>query len=154
MRPASCARREAGRVVWGKRGGDPAGLLAAITHDGLPDGPPAHARVADRVPEEGRPPIPIFLVGRAFDPNAGKAPTEASDTGYVDVILSENPELKAFCEEVHGRSHLGGTCLPVQAMPEGLTPFYLELEDEIGGANFGGGNMQARSRERRLRLGC
>lgn len=85
---------------------------------------------------------PIFLVERPFDPNAGKAPTESTDTGYVDVILAEDPELKAFYEQVHGRSHLGGTCLPVQAMPEGLTPFFLELEDGMGGANFGGGNMQ------------
>ena len=49
---------------------------------------------------------------------------------------------KVIAIEVHGRSHLCGTCIPVQAMPEGLTPFFLELEDGVGNANFGGGNMQ------------
>jgi hypothetical protein len=97
--------------------------------------------------------VPIWLAQRAFDPNAGKSPVEVygEDDGaqeyvpsdaYVDVVNSSVPELKAFFEEVHGRSHLGGTALPIQAMPEGLTPFFLELEDGIGGANFGGGNLQ------------
>ena len=30
---------------------------------------------------------------------------------------------------------------PLQALPEGLTPYYLEIE-EISGMNFGGGNAQ------------
>jgi hypothetical protein len=101
-----------------------------------------------------KPEVLVWMAERTFDPNAGKAPVEVygdedapttpyvpSDE-YVDVILSPVETLKAFYEEHHGRSHLGGTCLAVQAMPEGLTPWFLELEDEIGGANFGGGNLQ------------
>lgn len=104
-----------------------------------------------------RPEVSIWLAERPFDPNAGKSPKEIysddededappppyepSDE-YVDVVLTRIEKLKAFYEEHHGRSHLGGTCLPVQSLPEGLTPWFLELEDEIGGANFGGGNLQ------------
>ncbi len=40
-----------------------------------------------------------------------------------------------------GLSNLGGTAFPVQAMPEGLTPYYLEI-DEIAGLNFGSGSCQ------------
>jgi hypothetical protein len=106
--------------------------------------------------DHAEPEVSIWLAPRAFDPNAGKAPVEvwsddedegsespsADPEGYVDVVLSKVEKLRAFFDEHHGRSHLGGTCLPVQAMPEGLTPWFLELEDEVGGANFGGGNMQ------------
>lgn len=41
-------------------------------------------------------------------------------------------------EPLFALSHLGGTAFPVQAMPAGLTPWYLEFE-EISGLNFGGG---------------
>jgi hypothetical protein len=101
--------------------------------------------------------LPIWLAEREFDPNAGKSPVEVwtdeddDEDGrpdyvpsdhYEDVVLTRSAKLKSFYEEVHGRSHLGGTCLPVQAMPAGLTPYFLEVEDGVGGANFGGGNMQ------------
>ena len=108
-----------------------------------------------------KPELAVWLAERSFDPNAGKAPTEGSiydddndddadgppppyepSDAYVDVVLTRVEKLKAFYEEHHGRSHLGGTCLPVQQLPEGLTPWFLELENDIGGANFGGGNLQ------------
>ena len=102
--------------------------------------------------DHARPALPAFLVPRAFDPNAGKAPierdgdedegAEGEGGGYVDVVRSDDPKFKAFFEEVHSPSHLGGTCRPCQTIPEGLTPWYLELDDGVGGANFGGGNMQ------------
>jgi hypothetical protein len=97
--------------------------------------------------DHATPAVTIWLAERAFDPNAGKAPIEVDDDhnddgAYVDVVLSEDPKLAAFFQEVHGLSHLGGTCLPVQGMPAGLTPYFLELEDGVGGANFGGGNLQ------------
>lgn len=72
--------------------------------------------------------VPVWLVERVGDPGAGQVPTEQHGAEVQ----------RAF----HGRSHLGGTALPVQALPEGLTPYYLELEDGVGGANFGGGNCQ------------
>lgn len=105
-----------------------------------------------------KPEATLWLAERAFDPNAGKAPVEVygdedddedappppyePSEEYVDVVLTRVEKLKAFYEEHHGRSHLGGTCLPIQAMPEGLTPWFLELEDDVGGANFGSGNLQ------------
>lgn len=125
---------------------------------------PVDDRESTSIPETGQnlnawdhaaPASTIFLVERPFDPNAGKAPIEAfgdeddaepaeyvPSLEYVDVVLTKVAKLNAFYEAVHGRSHLGGTCLPVQSMPEGLTPWFLELEDGFGGANFGGGNMQ------------
>lgn len=129
--------------------------------------PPVDDRASTELPEVGqnlnawdhqKPEVGIWLAPRAFDPNAGKAPVEiwsreddddrdevkpyVESDAYVDVVLSKVAELKKFYEEHHGCSHLGGTCFPVQAMPEGLTPWFLELEDDVGGANFGGGNMQ------------
>lgn len=108
--------------------------------------------------DHSKPELTVWLAERAFDPNAGKAPVEDRDDEdddeeapppayepsdeYVDVVLSRVEKLSAFFEEHHARSHLGGTCLPVQAMPEGLTPWFLELDDGVGGANFGGGNLQ------------
>lgn len=131
--------------------------------------PPADRRDTMELPETGQdlnawdhgePERGIWLAKRAFDPNAGEAPVDVfeeeeeeevesvateewtSPDRYVDVVLSNAPRLKAFYSEVHGRSHLGGTCLPCQAVPDGLTPWYIEVDDGVGGANFGGGNMQ------------
>ena len=124
--------------------------------------PPADDRASANVGDPGQnmnawdhpePEIAISLALRAFDPNAGKAPVETrrrvpdegeyvDSAAYVDVTVSNDETLRAFYAEHHGRSHLGGTCFPVQAMPEGLTPWFLELEDGVAEANFGGGTMQ------------
>lgn len=80
---------------------------------------------------------PVWLVERE-DPNTGKQPNEQGEDGYVD--LYEMDEEKA--EALYAYSHIGGTALPVQGMPEGLTPYYVELE-EFPGMNMGdAGNMQ------------
>ncbi len=136
--------------------------------DGPRTAPPPDDRSTAAMVETGQnlnawdhtaPAMTVWLVERPFDPNSGKAPIEldgnddddddddaappyVESEGYVDVVLSRVEKLKSFFDEVHGRSHLGGTCFPVQSMPEGLTPWFLELEDGVGGANFGSGNMQ------------
>lgn len=49
---------------------------------------------------------------------------------------------KPWALALEGRDgHLGGTAFPYQALPEGLTPYYLEFW-EFGGLNFGGGSAQ------------
>ncbi|GAA5200873.1 hypothetical protein GCM10023346_44000 [Arthrobacter gyeryongensis] len=87
------------------------------------------------------PTIDIWLIPRV-DPNAGKAPVElwgdeVGPGGYVNPSTGGR-SLAGWAEPLFALSHLGGTAFPVQAMPEGLTPWYLELE-EISGLNFGGG---------------
>ncbi|WP_146117216.1 hypothetical protein [Arthrobacter sp. MYb23] len=82
----------------------------------------------------------IWLIPRA-DPNSGKAPVElwgdqVGPDGYVNPSTGNG--LADWAEPLFALSHLGGTSFPIQAMPDGLTPWYLELE-EISGLNFGGG---------------
>lgn len=49
---------------------------------------------------------------------------------------------KPWALALEGRDgHLGGTAFPYHALPEGLTPYYLEFW-EFGGLNFGGGSAQ------------
>ncbi|MFD0427219.1 hypothetical protein ACFQ60_00995 [Streptomyces zhihengii] len=55
---------------------------------------------------------------------------------------SNDKDLEAFWPSVEGISHLGGTVMPCQTLPKGLTPYVFELEDGVGGVNFGGGNAQ------------
>ncbi|WGM21498.1 hypothetical protein QEH68_04790 [Paenarthrobacter sp. OM7] len=83
----------------------------------------------------------IWLIPRV-DPNAGKIPVElwgdeVGNDGYVHPVTGAG-SLADWAEPLFARSHLGGTAFPIQAMPDGLTPWYLELE-EISGLNFGGG---------------
>lgn len=80
---------------------------------------------------------PMWIGERIGDPNVGVVPVESpdADAAYVDMHNDD-----AWLSAHYGRTHLGGTALPVQGLPE-LTPYYLEVE-EIGGANFGGGNAQ------------
>ena len=87
------------------------------------------------------PTVDVWLLPRV-DPNAGKAPVElwgdeVRADGYINPSAGGNG-LAAWAEPLFALSHLGGTAFPVQAMPAGLTPWYLELE-EISGLNFGGG---------------
>lgn len=87
------------------------------------------------------PTIDIWLIPRV-DPNAGKAPVElwgdeVGADGYINPSAGGS-SLSDWAEPLFAISHLGGTAFPVQAMPDGLTPWYLELE-EISGLNFGGG---------------
>lgn len=87
------------------------------------------------------PTVDTWLIPRA-DPNAGKAPVElwrdeVSKDGYVDPF-SDGSGLADWAEPLFARCHLGGTAFPVQGVPSGLTPWYLEIE-EISGLNLGGG---------------
>lgn len=86
----------------------------------------------------------LWLVKRE-DPNAGIAPLEVragatAENGYQSPH-GDDFELLPWAEAMHLQSHLGGTAMPVQGMPEGLSPWYLELE-EFGDLNYGGGNAQ------------
>ncbi|WP_235618403.1 hypothetical protein [Embleya scabrispora] len=91
----------------------------------------------DSVPEST-----VWIGERVGDMNTGIAPSEDDDGDYVGAWSSNDPQLQEFWTAAMGRSHLGGTVLPCQAVPEGLTPYVFELEDGVGGADFGGGNAQ------------
>lgn len=83
--------------------------------------------------DEVHPTRDVWLVERT-DPNTGLTPSEdETDEGYRPA--------SDWSDELAGRSHLGGTVMPVQALPEGLTPYFLELE-ETPGTNYGSGNLQ------------
>lgn len=87
---------------------------------------------------------PLWLVPRP-DPNTGIAPREllrgqVADNGYINP-WDENGTSHPWAVGMNIHCHLGGTVFPLQDLPEGLTPWYLELE-EIAGVNFGGGNAQ------------
>ncbi|GAA1480162.1 hypothetical protein GCM10009624_06020 [Gordonia sinesedis] len=83
--------------------------------------------------DDVEPTVPIWHL-RRDDRNAGIAPREGDSGGYLE---PDRDTALRFSR----RSHLGGTALPAQAIPEGLTPYYLELE-EVSGMNLGGGNLQ------------
>ncbi|WP_327351439.1 hypothetical protein [Streptomyces sp. NBC_01304] len=84
----------------------------------------------------------VWIGERADDPNTGIAPSEDGDDAYVEAWSSEDPHLQEYWTTISGRSHLGGTIVPCQAVPGGLTPYVFELEDGVGEVNFGGGNAQ------------
>jgi hypothetical protein len=91
------------------------------------------------------PTVPIWLAERA-DPNTGVTPTDyaTSEAGspYEQALGYDDGSTKPWAEPLLGLSHLGGTTFHVQALPEGLTPFYLELE-QFDDLDFGGdGNCQ------------
>jgi hypothetical protein len=105
-----------------------------------------------------------------FDPNAGKSPIDAGidedgiprdaedarkdrqanfdANGYVQVRRDsdEEPDVEGLDVEdypdFYKAVHLGGTSYAVQGVPRGLSPRYVELEDDFGAINFGGGNGQ------------
>lgn len=93
--------------------------------------------------DDSAPETTVWLGERTGDPNTGIAPAEDGAGGYVAAWSSEDDErLQEFWSSIDGTSHLGGTIMPCQGMPEGLTPYVLELEDGVGGFNLGGGNAQ------------
>ncbi|MFF0546537.1 hypothetical protein ACFYTF_27240 [Nocardia thailandica] len=118
--------------------------------EGGPVAPPADVRVpgSPAATDGGcnawdhvHPVVGIWLAERVGDPNVGLPPVEyVSGAAYQDP-LSDDAGWHPWAEPLFGRSHLGGTAFPVQALPEGLTPYYLEIE-EMSGLNFGGGNAQ------------
>ncbi|WP_342362211.1 hypothetical protein [Terrarubrum flagellatum] len=90
---------------------------------------------------------------RAEDPNAGKAPQEdyglgAPASGYQaphywkdGVVKVENWREHEWAKG-HAAQHIGGTMRPIQAIPAGFSPYYIEFDEAFGGFNFGGGNAQ------------
>lgn len=82
-------------------------------------------------------PARIWAAPRPGDPNAGVVPGGA---GYVDAYDPQTHSLQPWVPNPL-RCHLGGTAVPVQGLPEGMTPWYLELE-ELPGLNFGGGSCR------------
>ncbi|MCQ9389453.1 hypothetical protein NQ038_12465 [Brevibacterium sp. 50QC2O2] len=83
---------------------------------------------------------PVFIAGRE-DPNAGLAPNELGEGGYQDMWDESAGAVHGWVDQLGSSDHLGGTSLPVQGMPEGLSPWYVEF-NEFGGLNFGGGSAQ------------
>lgn len=95
----------------------------------------------------------LKLVPRESDPNAGKTPAETwgegpAASGYQSFFYWEDGEIERDNYRLHPWAqghqinHLGGTMRPVQAIPQGIGPFYVEFEEYFGGFNFGGGNAQ------------
>jgi hypothetical protein len=88
---------------------------------------------------------------RATDPNAGKAPEDASSrdklSGYQQPHFYEGGIIKAGNYRTHSwtadhsQNHIGGTMQPIQSTPR-FSPFYIEFEEYLGGYNFGTGNCQ------------
>lgn len=80
---------------------------------------------------------------RTDDPNIGKMldewPDEEDENAYIPMFSEKGQSLNL--DKYHGKNHFGGTANPVQGEPE-YSPFYFEFEEELGGANMGGGNGQ------------
>ncbi|MFI1225688.1 MULTISPECIES: hypothetical protein [unclassified Streptomyces] len=92
--------------------------------------------------DDSAPETTVWLGERTGDPNTGIAPSEDGAGGYAAAWSSDDEKLEAFWSSVEGISHLGGTVMPCQGMPDGLTPYVFELEDGVGGLNLGGGIAQ------------
>lgn len=109
--------------------------------------PPDVRRPGEHEPDDEGPnawdgPVPTRRVWLAVrpDPNTGRAPTDVDETSPEDYRQPWDQATRGWhpwAKDIFGRSHLGGTSFPVQALPDGLTPYYLELE-ELSGLNFGG----------------
>lgn len=79
----------------------------------------------------------LKLVERENDPNTGKMPTDSdNDPEYIPMYSEKGEELGL--ERFWGKLHFGGTSSPCQTEPTGFTPFYLEFDETLGNANFGG----------------
>jgi len=131
--------------------------LLWLTEDelsGTPCAPPEDVRLPDREATDEGPnawddaehstSTGIWMGPREGDPNVGLAPENAWDdtgAGYRQPEYGEEDEWSRWCDAHEGRCHFGGTVFPIQALPKGLGPRHLEIE-EFGPLNFGGGNAQ------------
>lgn len=86
----------------------------------------------------------VKLVERKEDPNVGKKleeyPDKSDSEAYIKMHSEKGEELK-LSEKFAVKTHFGGTANPVQSIPS-FSPFYIEFEENFGGANMGGGNGQ------------
>lgn len=92
-----------------------------------------------------KPPQFLRLRARLGDPNVGKViPDWDKPPGdYVRPDSKKGEELALARFDFPNsrvRAHFGGTSFAVDNFAGSLGPFYLALEDDFGGANFGGGN--------------
>lgn len=94
----------------------------------------------------------ISLKPNAEDPNAGKKPSEYEDTGYI-TPYENYPNIPSWVETISA-NHLGGTTFANQAIPDFLTPFYIEFGEIFGGYNFGSGNAQLDIKDREFDWSC
>lgn len=90
----------------------------------------------------------LAWTARRNDPNAGHAPLESpgEDDAYQrefywegGVFTRESYRERDWAQG-HLPNHIGGTMRPVQAIEDGISPFYVEFEEYLGGYNFGSGN--------------
>lgn len=101
-------------------------------HDGLPRNAWNH----------DDPPMLVRLTPRRNDPNAGIAPVErdaTTDSPYLSTW--GDGDHHAWADRLQWSNHLGGTVFPCQWIPDGLTPYYLDLF-ELPGMNIGTGTLQ------------
>lgn len=91
--------------------------------------------------------LDVWATIRRDDPNVGIAPAEmtyqgtVTDSGYHDTWDPDRGDFQVWAAALQRDNHLGGTLFAVQNVPEGLTPFYLHLE-ELEGMNLGTGTLQ------------
>ena len=81
----------------------------------------------------------VELVVRTGDPNVGKEPKEFPDEAageYVPMYSGKGQAL-GLDKLFFGKTHFGGTSSPCQGEPD-TSPFYLEFDEQFGGANLGG----------------
>lgn len=86
---------------------------------------------------------------RHDDPNAGRAPLENPPAGegqyqrefyWQDGKLTREAYREHPWAKGHLPNHIGGTMRPAQSIPDGISPYYIEFEETLGGYNFGSGN--------------
>jgi hypothetical protein len=101
----------------------------------------------------------LRLRARLGDPNVGKViPDWDDDPG--DYIRPDSEEGQALALDRFAfphsriRVHFGGTSFAVDNFARGLGPFYVAIEDDFGGANFGGGNAVLDLARQRIVFGC
>lgn len=118
--------------------------------DGGPTPPPADPRrlgewvVGDETGMHAwdhRVPLMTAWLVERDDPNAGITPVGFPREGADYESWMGTDAEKEWAAPLDQLCHLGGTTFHVQGLPDGLSPFYLEIE-EIGNVNFGGGNCQ------------
>jgi hypothetical protein len=116
-----------------------AGGPVAPPPDVRPPGSPDAGWMGCNAWDDVHPTTGVWLAERVGDPNVGVPPVEV--WSWEGSTAYQEPLDAPWAEPLIGWSHLGGTAFPTQGMPEGLTAYYLEIE-EFSGANFGGGSAQ------------
>jgi hypothetical protein len=134
------------------------GAYAVFWHDrqtfarGPAEGPPPEGLVV-------KPARFVELRARLDDPNVGLEIAgwdDPSPGGYVPFVSERGRALgleRFLCSRCGVRAHFGGTSVACDDFDGGLGPLYMGLEDNFGGANFGGGNAVLDLARRSMRFG-